>query len=380
MVLADCNSCGKRYKVREAGHAYKCRECGGRVIAPASDAGEASDGDAEETSAAQRKPVRRRAEPKPPGRKVARRRPGPPDEEARERIAIAKQLAGVRQSLQAIRLLFLVVGGLSLVGLVVAVVTPGRGPQSEETNTAIIVLASEAALVTTLFLVGALRIFKNPFFWSILLTSLLTFSVAGRWSLDVGVMVAKVFWTLVCLGMWSVVRSTWKARDVIREHPGLWATLDQHTHRLERGDEETARDRVDERKARKNAASRKLQLILVASVVVVLVGGWFTYKYVTRPPEVRDAVSRFAEEWKAGNIDAIVGMLPEDARDRMGRGVRRLFETRGWTEAMPGLGELDLEVPDSGRVRAAFPCDDGTLLTFWSLRDGAWFLTRLDPP
>ena len=218
LANAVCASCGKQWQVREASKAYRCQDCGGSVQAEALVDQLNS---CTSCNAALADQVRFCEECGTP-----REAAGDGSEHTRRLIA-TRELARAKEWVRITRILLALGATFDGIALLMLVFSESRMP----------ILIAIVAIAFGITLTGAVRIFREPFLWSVLAAAYKTLGFVG--SLVDGF--PDVVSGLMALALWFGVARIAGARRFIHEYPDLW----QVTARLRRNARRRARKQAD---------------------------------------------------------------------------------------------------------------------------------------
>lgn len=245
------------------------------------------------------------------------------------------------------------------------------------------------------FVLGILRLDRNPVPWSTFIAVVATALVGIPWlvtlatgaRLRVGVDLLAL---VAVVGYWVAVGLATRVQRVVRRYPDLWMARRMRGDTI---DDEIAgattkhRDRVREEKRR-----GRRRLLLVGGVAAVAVAALLLFR--EREPEppppppppavdVADFAERFRSAWNNGSVAAIEGHFQPSSRDRFSRTLGKILERRGWTEQRPALGSPHY-VREDQFAAAHFPLPDGAgmLYTSWAYDAStqAWGINALRFP
>jgi len=251
-----------------------------------------------------------------------------------------------------------------------------------------------------LLVIGAIRIRRNPFLWTVVAASVntpffLIFLVLFLPALAQAPSLLSLFiliaYGLVSIGLWVAVPKTAQVRRLMREYPDLWVT--SRRFRGERGPapQGAAVTHARERAREARALAWKRVLLFGVLPVVILVAAIFLYRQATAPPapaileaRLRETAERFASTWNGSRVDEIPAYFQESSREKMGRAIRRTVERRGWKDALPAVDLPRVDRLARGTARVEFPTTGSDflspLVTVWKYRVDRWELTTIRYP
>ncbi len=378
-VRASCDGCGRTFEVPDARKAYRCK-CGGRVVA----------GEAEREAPEPEPSAPRDGERTCPacgaievddasryceecGAALDEGEASPEEKAARQRAN--RELAKAKESVRAVRGLYVV--GAAMGGVFLTLLTIAMLGADQTIPTVLFVVWGLTAVGVAVDTTGALRIFREPLLWSVLIASLATCRLGLR-------LIDGSHWVLVglslvwCLALWSVLGRVMRVRRLMHRYPELWhAAAIARRRTRQRGGRRVVESGPLGRRRRVEQAETVRKLVLAGIIVAVLGGLGAAWKFATRPPAFEDALSAFVEDWNRSDVAAIAARFDEGRRARLERWLTRSSSSRDWSERLPSLGEEFVERRTETSVRVSFGTEDGRLVTLWRLEDGAWDLSSL---
>ncbi|MFG0317302.1 MAG: hypothetical protein ACF8XB_08520 [Planctomycetota bacterium JB042] len=378
-VRASCDGCGRTFEVPDARKAYRCK-CGGRVVV--GEAGRAapepepeSPLDGERTcpacGAIEVDVASRYCEECGASLDAGEASP----EEKAERQRANRELAKAKDSVRAVRGLY--VFGAAMGGLFLVLITIAMFRADQTIPTVLLVVWALTAVGVAVDTTGALRIFREPLLWSVLIASLATCRLGLR-------LIDGSHWILVglsllwCLALWSVLGRVMRVRRLMHRYPELWhAAAIARRRTRERGGRRVVESGPLGRRRRAERAETGRRLVLAGIVVAVLAGLGVAWKVATRPPTFEDALSSFVEDWNRSDVAAIAARFDEGRRSKVERWLTRSSSRRDWSERLPSLGGEIVERRTETSARVSFDTEDGRLVTSWRLRDGGWDLSSV---
>ncbi|MCB9896435.1 MAG: zinc ribbon domain-containing protein [Planctomycetes bacterium] len=383
-IQASCAACGRTWTVKQAGRRYRCRECGGPVEASArATPASAIDLDAmvacPECSALNPPDAARCVEcGRALGESSRAAKPGALDESERERLrerlSAASEMGTLRSDLRALRLLFgLWALPLLALGAMLLFAASAEGDGSR----LLLIVGCVYLLLGVTSIVAAVRIFHQPFGWSLGLAILqVAAHLAGR---PVDQWLMPSYGLFLAVGQVFITWSAWRVRQLAREHPDLWNALEHHRAR------DAFRERVGEGGTARQRARRRRRVpgpVLAATVGAIVIGaaGILLWKQqATAPDSVDESRARFEASWNAGDLDRVALEFDAPRRERMLRSTRTLVDRQGW-DALPALGARRVEREDETLHVCAYDVGGRTLRAHWSWRETHWVLAGLEFP
>lgn len=365
MTHAQCDGCGKAYEVADPAKVYRCR-CGGRVAVRPTE--EASDRYCPSCGALHVDEEARYCEECGASLDgtVAARQDSVARQEANRELAIAKA------SVRAIRTWYRV--GATLAGAMFLLVT-WAVLAGGVTPLGILILGFMGGTVVV-YVLGAVRIHREPMLWSILIASLETCRlglalIGGNW-------IAAAILSIWTLAFWSVVARVTRVRPLIERYPELWHAeslakergRDRGRRRPAAGGAVARRERSARREGRRGLA---LAGIVVAALVLIGGGAWLA----TRPPSLDDALASFVDDWNRSDVDAVSRRFEDSDREKVSRWLRRKNSGRDWSERLPVASTHAVPSRGDSSARVVFGTLDGDVWTTWKLDAGTWTITAI---
>ncbi len=284
---------------------------------------------------------------------------------SRRRLTVGRELTNVRRDLRAIRLIF-------AVGAVADALLLWVDVASGEAETPVVAFTGG---FIALWVVAAVRVFREPFLWCALLASLRTLVLLLLVAVTGAAGWVYGYAGLLTAGLWFVAFRAKRAASLVAEHPDLWDALRHHRRRDEMEEGQLTARAKGRGRRRADRGSLVRVGLAAGGAVVLAVAAWFLW---LRPPSVAPALRAFEEAWAASSVEGVTAGFAESSRVSMGRSFERLVERRGWTDDFPTLGaRTDDFRDDAGRT--TWTCGDGTLVVHWSLRGDRWVVRGLAP-
>jgi hypothetical protein len=290
-----------------------------------------------------------------------------------ERNMALREFGKARQVVSTLRILY-VLGAILLAIYVFIWIGIGT---AERLGTSVIYLTILAILIGMLALqiVGAIRVSREPFLWSVVIAGFATlgfaiYLVSGP--IDIVGLAIRGFWVLV---LWGGVATAARLRNIMRAHPDL---ADSLAAGRRRGVQHVPGDAQKRFKARARAQRRNL-LVLCASLAVVIPLAIWAFLELSGPPDLEDRVADFGRAWNSASLDGLEPYFTPAASENDRAGLERKMKQRGWTR-LPQLGDPRVEDGGGSRGQAIFPLPKGELRTRWKLEDRHWVLTGITFP
>ena len=406
---ARCERCGRTGRIPDAARRYRCKSCGGSIVAVGAAAASIADprlagllddmpacpacmalnpADASfctECGVALTAGSSPPSEQRPTAAGAASPSRGPAAAEASERMDSARAMAHVKRTLKSVQLLFALGSAIYLMQFVI--LAAALGAASGELPLIAWLALALIGLLSALAGVGAWRILHEPLLWCLSLASMNTLDLAwglartslqGGWTLAGGSLLGGLllFRMVWAVALWVVVLQVARVRVHILRHPDLWNALRHHTRRKALREQLGGAESVSDRGARRARARRMPAWQLAAASAAVLLATWGVWAYATREPPLEVALTEFRTAWHSSRLDDLTARF---SSPNMVDSFERVLHRRGWPGAMPLLGEPRLTTGDQ-RAEVRFDCDAGELRTSWELRDREWLLTQLRFP
>jgi hypothetical protein len=399
MIRAECDECGKSYKVADAAKTYRCTACGGRVRAapapyeappepditvstppcPSCDAPNPEDARFCEQCGAplETGPAAAHVPPR------ARRRRG----DAVDRDLVNRELGRAYRTAQAVRAFYVACLVVIAVRLALLVWVIASEP---DLAADLAILTGAATLDLVLFLTGYLRILRNPFFWTVLVASVTTLNFAIG-IVDYGALGFFNLAGLFTVALWAAVPATARVRKLMKKYPDLWVVA-----RRFRGERSRAPRGAVSAHARQRGREARTETLRKAALfggipAVLLIAAFVLYRNATRPPSIEDitpalmeTTARFAESWNRSDTYEIASYFQPSSRDRMHRAIGSRVKRRGWEGSHPPVEPPRLDRVSGTTARVLFLPRGGNFIeplkTVWKYRDGHWDLTSIRYP
>ena len=316
------------------------------------------------------------------------------DEEI-DRTTAHRELVRVRGSIDRIRALYLaiaIITGLlaTLMGFIAF-----RGGDRVEPVVAWVTFLVLAG-ITVLFLVGRQRVRHQPYFWGVLIASLVTLVVVLEWggflSGNIEFSRALIVHTAIAIGAWGAAATLANVKKMMDAHPEL-----RIAKRI-RGEDtrvSTTRGEIGEREPARRQQAKRNRLIGVGIGAAALVAlflipplfseataGGGNHSGTTREPRPEITASfdeiraQFEAAWEAKDIAAIGELYPpEKARYR--RRLAARFDKHDLND-FPPLGEPAVRKTMRTRRDLTYPRPDGGTVRFEiEYLDDRWVMNRL---
>lgn len=384
-VQANCDNCGKPYRVPDPNKIYKCKACGGQVCAEPPQAEQEFDSACPECGEAVGSAeafctncgaeiVAQPAAAQNAGRST--RRSGRDRESER---AASRELAKAFKFLKILRTWFMlnvILHGLLLLLIPFAFANPETVPS--ETALALAVHLGSTALM----LLGFFQVYYRPFVWAVVLACMVTLSRGYTVVVSDYNMIITVISVVWALAFWALVVPTARVRTLMEKHPDLTITKRITGSRARRG------GKISPQQALKEAEAKawKHGLISVAVIAVVTIGASFALYQDSRMPDFETTWAQFHSDWQKGDVDKVSQWFGESSRSTQRAKLEAASENRNWGRSWPSLQdyEKDVNVTDaSGSARSvtieAVTSGGEVRLDFHAI-DGNWNISRLKLP
>ena len=383
-ILGACGSCAKTFRVPQAGKKYRCKACGGVVLAPIPPEDSAPNPPEKphldqpcEACDALNPPDARFCEEcgEPLGEEGSpRSRTGP---RSRDRVAASGDLKRARKVIGIVRFAFgiqAVAGALFLLWLYQLLLRSDPSALPEGVWVPACIMTLSLAISVT----GFLRVTLEPFLWAVLLAFLMTLRFVLTYSAVGMHTVSLLTWVVLA---WCLVPATVRVRRILKEHPdtygvqALQGTTDQARIRKRRRGGLT-QDDADE--LAQTARKQLMQRTVVALTLVFGVSGGLAALVWSRlPPSFDEFLAATVKEWNAGDLERLSKRFVK--KDRGTSSWDRL-RVGPIAQDLPPLGEPLDKSATSSRGQVAWETDRGRVEMIARVREGDWVITGLVPP
>jgi hypothetical protein len=365
VVDAPCESCGKIWKIPEAGKTYRCKACGGLVKAaektagspcPACGAIQAGAGRfCEECGAS--------LDPGAAGHAM----------DASDRATFMRELRRTRDTLKALRAAFVCGAIFTTLPTVLMLIIAARAGENAVLFTpgamqqAIYWIVTAACL--SVYVTGAVRIFREPLLWSVVIAGFETLRVALVALLNSSIhIVVIIIWTLWVLALWILLLRVIQSQRFIVEHPDEWSA--QGLGRRARASPRSRRERRDRRGSLRLAAIGGGAVAVAAIVILIAIRG-------NAPPALDDALQRFQSAWNENRVPDLAACFIEERRAQVETWLRRKTPERDWSTRLPSLQNTRVVRASDDRNTVHFETRDARIVTHWRLVDGTWQVSSI---
>lgn len=320
MHEATCESCRKSFKISDAAKTYRCKECGGRVRAVESRT------QVEERICPSCQAVNSIASP----------------DQRRAAIHVRHALGRLTWTRACVGLSAFVYGVLFVITLLAILIAEFYFPNAHA-------LAVVAGPFFFVMLLGCRQVSTQPFFWSVLLASLVTIDVVVNFA--IGEVTLFVFVKIAILvALWGGVAGAASVRKMLRQHPDMRinARLVARNGKLYREKKSVEGKAASRSQARAKAAARRRNQTLVVAVAaaICVISVVVAVIQFSRPQPLERRVRLFAEAWNETvgsdeSIPRLVSFCDETRRVTMARQLGVAFKRYGWEDSHPKLIPLD---------------------------------------
>ncbi|MCA8964441.1 MAG: hypothetical protein KDC48_06135 [Planctomycetes bacterium] len=229
-----------------------------------------------------------------------------------------------------------------------------------------------------LLIAGAIYVLRAPLVWTTI--------GACYWSLNTVVVVLAaggmpgpmdVAQAFVAVAFWFGVAQAARVQRFMAEDPSLQLVRKRLApeQRVVGGVGDDVRAR---RKRERRSAWRGRLRVLGMAAVVLLVAGFAIYK-VTRPTPVDATVQTFGKRWSLHDVDGVCSLFDTGATGSLASSLREELEQRGWSAALPPLGDAQVETRGD-RAVVRWPLGKSEVLTRFVRSRDVWQLDHIALP
>ncbi len=229
-----------------------------------------------------------------------------------------------------------------------------------------------------MLIAGAIYVLRAPLVWTTI--------GACYWSLSTVMMllagggmpgpmdVAQAF---VALAFWFGVAQAARVQRFMAEDPSLQLVRKRLApeRRVVGGVGDDVR--VRRKQERRTAWRGRLRLLGLAGALA-LVAGFVIYK-LTRPMPVDGTVSTFARRWSLHDVDGLCSLFDTGATGSLASSLREELEQRGWSAALPPLGDNKVETRGD-RAVVRWQLGNNEVLTRFVRSRDVWQLDHIALP
>lgn len=390
---AVCDTCSSEYRVPDSESAYSCTECDGEVRAVVeaetlacpscnaevqaddlfcSDCGEAVKAEGKEADSVEEDQV---SVVRSSGKKASRR-----GRKGEERHQASRELVKAFGVLKTLRIFFV----LSFLGSILTLLVGLLAFDVIDLayGTFVVVFGIEA-LSAAVMLMGARMILFRPFFWSVVLASLVTLTRAiavvthdfQMTYLVIGVIWAGLFWFFVPMAS--------RVRRLIADNPDLHIARLMHGVSTRRANEEGTDFEEAHRLAERRA--QKKSYVFSGVVLGISITGFTMIGVDNYLPSFDSSWEDFKDDWSHGRLEEVVEYFPESQRKRERHRLEIISTNRGWGASWPVPEEEEhlyssSEANASHRQIVEASLASGEFSWSWSAPENAWQLNELKIP
>lgn len=350
-ISAKCDSCGKQYKVSEAGKKYRCKACGGTVAAAGNiKAATPRPEDMEGITCSKCNAFH----PSPDARFC--NECGQPLQEEdqkyktqKKRLALkdkASQELASKKIKTALRLMgfvriFYILGAIVYGGLFLIALMAAFTAQHKENVFLIFVSTVVLGIIFTFLTLAAWKIYVYPFMLSLVMASISTVSLALMF-MSVEMNPILIINIIMAIFLWITVIAALNMRKLLNKLEGIYVSEHGKLCRKQDGDH----GKVSRRMAERNKAeSRKHKTIFVlagvaAITVIFIVFMVLQFSKPALPDPINETALRFTKVWnqKSDMAEAtsdIAEFFSEDSVLKMSRRLEKRFKKYKWENRRP---------------------------------------------
>ena len=249
-------------------------------------------------------------------------------------------------------------------------------------GTFVVVFGIEAVSAAVM-LMGARMILFRPFFWSVVLASLVTLTRAiavATHDFQTTYLVIGVIWSGL---FWFFVPTASRVRRLIAENPDLHIARLMHGVSTRRSHEEGTDFEEVHHTAERRA--QKKSYVLSGVVLGISIAGFTAIGVDNYLPSFGSSWDDFMDDWSHGRLEEVVSYFPESQRSRERHRLEIVSTNRGWGSSWPVPEEEEhlyssSEASSGHRQVVEASMAGGDISWSWSAPENAWQLNELKIP